>query len=282
MVPALSGLSLPPGAADGSGAGRLADGRLQGPFQTDGQAIVLEDYLEVRPERRAQVRAVRARGQACRRPLVRAARRVPRLGRIARAQPAPGRARWRALWAAQPSNAGFVCDIFGHNSQMPQIFAGFGIPGGFIWRGLNHIENAPLPLARRRRHRVALLSLWPGRLLQLCRRRCATPSTRSTRSTPSRPITDLEAFLQDGGRAHRGRPDPALRRRRPPGVGPGRLRRCCASACSSPTRATRSSTPRWTPTWPRCCPGRTASRTVLEGELREPGPLPARPSTSSG
>src|SRR5512137_306162 len=30
--------------------------QLQGAFQTDGQAIVLEDYLEVRPERREQVR----------------------------------------------------------------------------------------------------------------------------------------------------------------------------------------------------------------------------------
>jgi alpha-mannosidase len=33
----------------------LEDGRLQGPFQTDGQAIMLEDYLEVRPERRPQI-----------------------------------------------------------------------------------------------------------------------------------------------------------------------------------------------------------------------------------
>jgi len=31
----------------------LADGRLRGPFQTDGQAILIEDYLEIRPERRA-------------------------------------------------------------------------------------------------------------------------------------------------------------------------------------------------------------------------------------
>ena len=32
-----------------------SDGRLQGPFQTDGQFIILEDYLEIRPERRSQV-----------------------------------------------------------------------------------------------------------------------------------------------------------------------------------------------------------------------------------
>jgi alpha-mannosidase len=29
-------------------------GELKGPFQTDGQSIILEDYLEVRPERRAR------------------------------------------------------------------------------------------------------------------------------------------------------------------------------------------------------------------------------------
>ena len=34
-----------------------------------------------------------------------------------------------------------MCDMFGHNSQMPQIFAGFGITGGFIWRGVNIIDQ---------------------------------------------------------------------------------------------------------------------------------------------
>jgi alpha-mannosidase/mannosylglycerate hydrolase len=33
----------------------IAAGKLGGPFTTDGQAIMLDDYLEVRPERRAQV-----------------------------------------------------------------------------------------------------------------------------------------------------------------------------------------------------------------------------------
>ena len=32
------------------------NGELKGPFQTDGQAIILEDYLEVRPEKRSLVR----------------------------------------------------------------------------------------------------------------------------------------------------------------------------------------------------------------------------------
>ncbi len=51
-----------------------------------------------------------------------------------------GRSIARSFGAA-PSNAGFVCDLFGHNSQMPQIFAGFGIHGALIWRGLNHLQT---------------------------------------------------------------------------------------------------------------------------------------------
>lgn len=114
----------------------LEDGRLKGPFQMDGQAIILEDYLEVRPERRAQVeRFVRERklvvgpwyvlpdeflvsGESHIRNI--------RLGReIAR------------QYGSEPSNAGFVCDLFGHISQLPQIFNGFGIKSGFLWRGIN-------------------------------------------------------------------------------------------------------------------------------------------------
>ena len=38
-------------------------GDLKGPFQTDGQSILLEDYLEVRPERRAQVQQLVSEGK---------------------------------------------------------------------------------------------------------------------------------------------------------------------------------------------------------------------------
>ena len=107
----------------------LEDGRLRGPFQTDGQAIILEDYLEIRPERRAQVERLAQAGKLVIGPwyvlpdefLVSGESLIRnlRLGRqIAR------------NFGAEPSNAGFVCDLFGHNSQMPQIFAGFGIRGG--------------------------------------------------------------------------------------------------------------------------------------------------------
>jgi len=116
------------------------DGRLHGPFQTDGQAIILEDYLEIRPERREQLVRLAQAGKLVIGPwyvlpdefLVsgEALIRNLRLGRqIARS------------FGVEPSQAGFVCDLFGHNSQMPQLLAGFGIRGGFIWRGVNHLQT---------------------------------------------------------------------------------------------------------------------------------------------
>jgi alpha-mannosidase/mannosylglycerate hydrolase len=121
----------------------LAAGELVGPFVTDGQAIVLEDYLEVRPERRAQVEQLARAGRLAIGPwyvmpdefLVSGESLIRnlRLGRqVARS------------FGAEPSNAGFVCDIFGHCSQLPQILAGFGIPGALIWRGCNQTERRQL------------------------------------------------------------------------------------------------------------------------------------------
>lgn len=118
----------------------LEDGRLRGPFQTDGQAIILEDYLEIRPDRRAKLEELAQAGKLVIGPwyvlpdefLVSGESLVRnlRLGReIARS------------FGTKPSQAGFVCDLFGHNSQMPQIFAGFGIEGALIWRGTNHVET---------------------------------------------------------------------------------------------------------------------------------------------
>ena len=118
----------------------LADGRIAGPFTTDGQAIILEDYLEIRPDRRGEIEQLARQGKLVIGPWYvmpdefvisgESIIRNLRLGRqVARS------------FGGQPSNAGFVCDMFGHNSQMPQILAGFGIRGGLIWRGLNTADK---------------------------------------------------------------------------------------------------------------------------------------------
>jgi len=118
----------------------LQDGRLRGPFQCDGQAIILEDYLEVRPERRAEVVALAREGKFAIGPWYVLPDEFLVSGESLIRNLRLGRDVARALGAG-PSDAGFVCDIFGHNSQMPQVFRGFGIHGGFIWRGTNAIDT---------------------------------------------------------------------------------------------------------------------------------------------
>ncbi len=112
------------------------NGSLKGPFQTDGQAIILEDYLEIHPERRPIIEKHAREGRLVIGPWYvmpdefnvsgESLIRNIRLGReIARD------------FGGTPSSAGYMCDIFGHISQMPQILDGFQIPAAFLWRGTN-------------------------------------------------------------------------------------------------------------------------------------------------
>ncbi|QQE13333.1 glycoside hydrolase family 38 [Planctomycetota bacterium] len=121
----------------------LESGELVGPFQTDGQAIILEDYLEVRPEKRAQIEKFALEGKLVIGPwyvlpdefLVSGESLVRNIRR--------GRdiARDYAGDTGVVGAAGFVCDLFGHISQMPQIMKkGFGVQGGMLWRGLNEMD----------------------------------------------------------------------------------------------------------------------------------------------
>jgi hypothetical protein len=113
---------------------------LRGPFQCDGQAIILEDYLEVRPERRSLVERFASEGKFVIGPWYVLPDEFLVSGESLVRNIALGRKLARQF-GGQPSNAGFMCDMFGHNSQMPQIFTGFGITGGFIWRGVNIIDQ---------------------------------------------------------------------------------------------------------------------------------------------
>jgi len=101
----------------------------------DGQTVVLEDYLEIRPERREDLeRHVRGgriligpwyalpdefliSGEATIRNLQRGFRMAEELG-------------------CEPE-LGYLPDMFGHISQMPQILTRFGLKAAFIWRGLS-------------------------------------------------------------------------------------------------------------------------------------------------
>ncbi|NSW52531.1 MAG: glycoside hydrolase family 38 [Anaerolineae bacterium] len=121
----------------------LESGRLKGPFTLDGQVVPIEDYLEIRPERRTQVEQ-----------LIRERKIIIGPWYVMPDEfTVPGESLIRNLrlgadmahaYGTEPSKGGFVCDIFGHNSQMPQIFRGFGIRGAFLWRGTNQIMHRNL------------------------------------------------------------------------------------------------------------------------------------------
>ena len=114
----------------------LTDGRLKGPFTTDGHAVLIEDYLEIRPEKRELIENLARRGSLSIGPWYVLPDEFLVSGESLIRNLRQGRNVARQL-GGKPSAAGFVCDMFGHNSQLPQIFAGFGIRGGFIWRGIN-------------------------------------------------------------------------------------------------------------------------------------------------
>ncbi|MFQ5805964.1 MAG: alpha-mannosidase [Phycisphaerae bacterium] len=104
-------------------------------FQTDGQSVLVEDYLEIRPEREEVVRRLASQNRLRIGPwyalpdenLVAGESLIRNLEEGLRVARDFGHA----------SRVGFVCDMFGHVSQLPQIFRGFGIDNAFVFRGVN-------------------------------------------------------------------------------------------------------------------------------------------------
>jgi len=103
-------------------------------FMLDGQTIVVDDYLEVRPRERARIEKGVRDGRLAVGPwhvlpdewLVSGEALIRNL-RI-------GLARAAALGGGM--RVGYVPDQFGHVGQLPQIFAGFGFPAAVLWRGV--------------------------------------------------------------------------------------------------------------------------------------------------
>lgn len=103
-------------------------------FMLDGQMIILEDYLEVRPQRQSELVDLCIQGRLKVGPwyvladeflvspeaLIRNMMLGHRVGEI----------------YGGVSKIGYVPDGFGHVAQLPQILRGFGIDNIFFWRGL--------------------------------------------------------------------------------------------------------------------------------------------------
>src|SRR4051794_14490532 len=102
-------------------------------FHLDGQTIVLEDYLEIRPEQGPRLRKAIADGRILIGPwyvmpdeflvsgesLVRNLLRGHRISRE----------------FGTPMPVGYLPDLFGHVGQMPQIWRQFGLDNTILWRG---------------------------------------------------------------------------------------------------------------------------------------------------
>ena len=108
-----------------------------GIFHMDGQTIVLEDYLEIMPHKRDRLAALIKSGRIVIGPwydmpdefLVSGESLIKNLRR--------GMAIARNEWGVEPSSNAYICDIFGHSSQTPQIFAGMNLHHTILGRGTN-------------------------------------------------------------------------------------------------------------------------------------------------
>ena len=114
-------------------------------FFLDGQTIVLEDYVEIRPENEARLRSLIAAGRIGAGPWYVQPDEALVSGESLVRNLLLGH-RLAAAFGGRPVKAGYVPDIFGHSSQLPQILTGFNIDNALLWRGL-HGEGLPSELA---------------------------------------------------------------------------------------------------------------------------------------
>lgn len=104
-------------------------------FTLDGQAIVLEDYRDVRPENEGRLRALLAAGRLEVGPSYVLPDELLVGGESLVRNLLIGRAVCERFGVA-PTPVGYLPDSFGHPLQMPQILAGFGIESMIFSRGL--------------------------------------------------------------------------------------------------------------------------------------------------
>lgn len=103
-------------------------------FHLDGQTIVLEDYLEIRPEREPELRRLIHEGRVLVGPWYTQPDEFLVSGEAIVRNLMLGRRQAQAFGGCM--ELGYLPDAFGHAGQMPQIFAGFGFPAAIVFRGI--------------------------------------------------------------------------------------------------------------------------------------------------
>ncbi len=103
-------------------------------FTFDGQTIVLQDVVEIRPDWRPRLEALVKSGKLQVGPWYVMPDEFLVSGEALIRNLLVGRAIARE-YGAEPWPIGYICDIFGHIAQLPQILLGFGLSGAVLWRG---------------------------------------------------------------------------------------------------------------------------------------------------
>jgi alpha-mannosidase len=104
-------------------------------FTLDGQAIVLEDYVDVRPEHEPRLRALLAAGRLEAGPWYVLPDEILVGGEALVRNLLLGRRVCRRF-GVEPSATGYEPDSFGHPAQLPRILSGFGLRTFLFSRGL--------------------------------------------------------------------------------------------------------------------------------------------------
>ncbi|HVT77740.1 MAG TPA: hypothetical protein VHD87_11975, partial [Acidimicrobiales bacterium] len=103
-------------------------------FLLDGQMAVVDDYLEVRPEAEATLRRLAGEGRLAMGPWYSLPDEFLVSGETIIRNLQAGLARAAEFGGAM--DVGYLPDMFGHVSQMPQIFRLFGFEHAVVWRGV--------------------------------------------------------------------------------------------------------------------------------------------------
>ncbi len=103
-------------------------------FTLDGQAALVDDYLELRPAAEPRIRALVVAGRLHVGPWYTQADTLLADGEALVRNLACGVKRAEMLGGAM--RVGYMPDQFGHAAQLPQIFRLFGIDGAVMWRGV--------------------------------------------------------------------------------------------------------------------------------------------------
>ncbi len=110
-------------------------------FTLDGQAIIVDDYLEIRPENKKRLLTLIRQGRIITGPWYVMPDEFLVSGEALIRNLLMGTRKVRE-WGGEPLKSGYVPDIFGHNSQLPQILRGFGIDHAVLFRGFQGEKQA--------------------------------------------------------------------------------------------------------------------------------------------